>query len=1541
MSFGGFGSFGSFGQSYGLGTNGFEVSLNYITGVPDPNVLTSSSLKLIFKALMKRDDTTREKAIADLTVFFDSNTADLDDLALISWCQLYAKLSSDSSKKVRLTAHQIQGKLVSLLGKKYVKYLRDTVGIWMSGCFESDKVVSKGTVEAISAAFGGSPEKTNNLWKIFSKQLLTYCHQLLVYETVDTLSDERFVGKDESLVKFNRSVNTAIQMLISLVTRYNNEEIQLDDTVLTELIESDSFLAFFESKDLQIKKGMYILLQRLLQTEVDPEIFKHLVKSAFKGLKLEKINPILYSGVIITLLEAILSIYKYDASVVASVKKSEQRIFDLLKLGSLNSDPSYYTILSFLLDQLPKDTATQESVLSILETDVSNEKFAPFIQHSWICYIGYCQKLSGVVDRIIKQLVVTLDSRRLLPNVVSGISGVSKIASDTEDVLLDLNSEIMNALPGRVIEFVDLEVSVKNQTIFIDNYVRVLLEAGSDYLDDLVTNAVESLTDVQDEYEPPVLAFDIISTVVKSNSVQFRPQIEIALQYLPKCITPQFLEPVLNLLLNISKSKFNLELLDTVSTIADQLQESDLELLLKYVAQIPNFDLSQCERLNTYIHEKSSSSDTDDVMFKFLTVDVLENMFSRLPEDGFAGFVHKCNLHFQNDVFVPFANNASFMAALWKSSSNSDSRQLLDKLEKNLGDEEFENVYLSSLKANLAQIDEEALQQRLANYPKETVVKLIPEDLVDELEKCVGENPDQRLAISNKLGLAVYLFPGGGLLDQPAKFWNLFVKADFYLQLAEKHQLLTDSLIFQLGMIAEVAQDYLFLGLLENETKINQFQALVASKWEYAQGQLDQFVQNDHLAIYGVSGRSPSLQFYCSRFWVVILTNIFETMQLSVFNTYNFNKVTDSVKLATLVISANKFLTASSFDRLRNQTCAELVGVRGSSIVSRGLHSLLLLTLFIDLDLDSVPDQFQLFPAQRFGMMLNGLSGWPDSELAYESSFVPVRTVLSRFVELYIKNIYYVCDSDYPSDFIDKVFSLGAGLCSDSLSMLNSGETDLILEYQTLKTFTVLHQHSEKIDWDENELFSDLVDILFKPMHSGQIELLIQSLIGRIFVDIVPTSSYKPRFDDLLPLVSSPNIESQKLGVSLLHKLVPEIQDELVVEATLNQDEETKLPEPLVNNTTLLPDEDQAALNKFLWSWYLIFDHFKNITQKIRQDYISEIGEDRFGQFLDFIFDMDLKPTEDNKRAILHYSVATGDEDDLIYHLMYLFCKYVGGSTAQTWFQSLRNKQHKSQVETFVTKNISPLLIDETLAGLSQKGNLEDSEFSIKLNRTTNEVRCIYEIDEQKLEMTIMLPNNYPLSAITVNGASRLGVDEKKWKSWILSCQYVINFQNGTILEAIQHFKNNVKANFDNYEDCAVCYSILHVIDHSTPNKVCSTYKVEAREHARVPEKRRADVVYRANKLDLGDPCQLTDHLLHSVCAQRVAVDVVDEQDQLHVLALLVEVVLDIGQCFVDVWSNGVLNAEDRLLDRREQRLDTEIRIVPVHNQAFHVLGPW
>ncbi|KAG7746554.1 hypothetical protein KL912_004131 [Ogataea haglerorum] len=1414
-------SFGSFGQSHGLGTNGYEVSLNYITGVPDPNLLSSANLKLVFKALLKRDDTTREKAVGDLYSIVDSNGAELrDELVLMSWCQLYAKLSTDTSKKVRLTAHQIQSKLVALLGKKYVKYLRDTVGIWMSGCFENDRVVSKGTVASISAAFGDSPEKTSNLWKIFAQQLLTYCHQLLLFETIDTLSDERFVGKEESEIKYLRTVHAGVQMLISLVTRQNNGEVQLDETLLSELLESDQFVSLFESKDLQIKRGMYTLLQRLLQTELDDALFKHLAKAAIKGLNLEKKNSALYSGIIIPVLEALVALLKKDSQTVVRIRKATQRILDLLRLGSLSSDPHYYSVVATLLPLLPQDDPIQNSLLEILENDIKSEKLSAFAQHAWTCYLGYCERVSCGVDRVLKVLVPALDSRKLPANVISGMAGAASIADDNGDVLLDLNSEILNALPGRAIEFVDLGLVVKNEAVLVDNYVRLLLHVGSDLLDELVSNAVESLTDLQDEYVPPSLAICVVESVVRLNCVQFRAQIESFVGDASKVVAPQFLEPVFALLVDIAKSKLNVDIYDAVNDVADKLGSDEMELFLRYLADIPGFDPARCGRVSTYIHQKSDSAapDADDYVFQFLTPDVLRNMFRKLSEADTEVFLQKCNRHYQNDVFLAFADE-KFLAALWKRLGSAETDSLLDKLEQNLDDPRFEQLYISSLEKGVVEADRTALLERLATKPQ-IVSKVLPENVVDELAE-LAENVDHRLAVSNKLGLGVYLFPPGELTAAD-RFATYLEKIEFYFELASKTGVLSGDLAFQLALVGEAALDYVFLGLLEDENEALDFHLRISAELKFGASLFEQFVKDDLSGVLRHLRSSAAVRFYAARVLVTVFTKLFETMQSSVFNSYNLTRVSDPVKLAILATSANRFLAAAAFDRVRNQACADLLRIRGQTITSDGLQGLVLLNMLIDLDLDYVGENVQLFPAQRFGMMLNGLASWPESEDAYEPSFVPVRVALCQFAEIYIKKIYHVCDTNYPSDFGEKVFALGATLCSESFSILSSGDADPTLAYFSLKLLGVLHEHQAY--WDEEDIYADLVELLFAPA-PGQAGMLVLSLLTRVFSDQVPTTAYKSRFDDLLLLLSSSNAQVQKLAVFLLHKVIPELQDALVVEATLNQDEEIKLPTPLLENIVLLPDESEIATNKYLWSWYLIFDHFRNVTQKIRQDYILELGEDRVGQFLDFLFDMDLKPTEDNRRALVEYSVVDSDGDDLLYHLMYLFCKHIGGNTAQTWFQSIRNKQHKSQVETFIVKNVSPLLIDETLAGLEKKGSIEDPEFSIRLNRTTNEVRCVYQIDEQKLEMSIVLPKNYPLSAISVNGTARIGVDEKKWKSWILSCQYVINFQNGTILDAIQHFKNNVKANFDNYDDCAVCYSIVHAIDHSTPNKVCQTCK--------------------------------------------------------------------------------------------------------------------
>ena len=128
----------------GLGTNGFEVSLNYITGVPDPNTLQSTELQLLFRGLQKHDSITREKSIAKLFDQISHNPSIIkNDIAIISWCQMYPMLGIDESRKVRTFSHKVQSQYVRILQKKFSKYLRDTIGVWLSGLFDADRSTSK------------------------------------------------------------------------------------------------------------------------------------------------------------------------------------------------------------------------------------------------------------------------------------------------------------------------------------------------------------------------------------------------------------------------------------------------------------------------------------------------------------------------------------------------------------------------------------------------------------------------------------------------------------------------------------------------------------------------------------------------------------------------------------------------------------------------------------------------------------------------------------------------------------------------------------------------------------------------------------------------------------------------------------------------------------------------------------------------------------------------------------------------------------------------------------------------------------------------------------------------------------------------------------------------------------------------------------------------------------------------------------------------------------------------------------------------------
>lgn len=92
-----------------------------------------------------------------------------------------------------------------------------------------------------------------------------------------------------------------------------------------------------------------------------------------------------------------------------------------------------------------------------------------------------------------------------------------------------------------------------------------------------------------------------------------------------------------------------------------------------------------------------------------------------------------------------------------------------------------------------------------------------------------------------------------------------------------------------------------------------------------------------------------------------------------------------------------------------------------------------------------------------------------------------------------------------------------------------------------------------------------------------------------------------------------------------------------------------------------------------------------------------------------------------------------------------------------------------------------------------------------------------------KLSIVIQIPPTFPLRNVDVDGRGTLGIPEKRWKRWALQIRLMLNSQDGTLLDALMLWKENVDKDFAGLEPCPVCYSVLSVKTHELPNLECNT----------------------------------------------------------------------------------------------------------------------
>lgn len=166
-------------------------------------------------------------------------------------------------------------------------------------------------------------------------------------------------------------------------------------------------------------------------------------------------------------------------------------------------------------------------------------------------------------------------------------------------------------------------------------------------------------------------------------------------------------------------------------------------------------------------------------------------------------------------------------------------------------------------------------------------------------------------------------------------------------------------------------------------------------------------------------------------------------------------------------------------------------------------------------------------------------------------------------------------------------------------------------------------------------------------------------------------------------------------------------------------------------------------------------------------------------------------------------------------------------------------------VTSFTSKYFSSLLINEELSNVKEactakSDPLADENMTIKISNTVAEIKAVYVVDEQPMELTVRIPPEYPLQQVEVKDLKKVGVSDATWRAWILAIQQTIvgvssismntrsglmRKQGGHIASALELFKRNVTLHFEGVEACAICYSVISLGDRRLPTKKCRTCK--------------------------------------------------------------------------------------------------------------------
>uniref|UniRef100_A0A0A1X441 E3 ubiquitin-protein ligase listerin n=1 Tax=Zeugodacus cucurbitae TaxID=28588 RepID=A0A0A1X441_ZEUCU len=161
-------------------------------------------------------------------------------------------------------------------------------------------------------------------------------------------------------------------------------------------------------------------------------------------------------------------------------------------------------------------------------------------------------------------------------------------------------------------------------------------------------------------------------------------------------------------------------------------------------------------------------------------------------------------------------------------------------------------------------------------------------------------------------------------------------------------------------------------------------------------------------------------------------------------------------------------------------------------------------------------------------------------------------------------------------------------------------------------------------------------------------------------------------------------------------------------------------------------------------------------------------------------------------------------------------------AVVRKWW-SVSPSRQKAFVDKLTTNYVSPLICEEELKSIGANKERHEN-MQVAVHYSTREVIATYFIDDVRTELTITLPSNYPLGPIKVDCGKSIGGRLSSRTDGMQLALFLMH-QNGTIIDGLALWKNNLDKKFEGVEECYVCYTVINQDTYQLPKLTCKTCK--------------------------------------------------------------------------------------------------------------------